>query len=323
MPRAKMKMKKRKPAPGGPRRKNPNKWRPIFVLKAYLLAKAGMPERDIHASLGVGHQSWNNWKHKLPELREALGMAQEARGEVDTLADYCFAQLPRDLQEVWRELTKAEEGGGVAILEQILMDHGRATRQRLYLHALVESDFNPSRAMSRMRVTRTELRDWLNTDPAFAELVEEMQEHKKNFFEESLVRLAAAGETAAVIFANKTLNKDRGYAVSADLNVKHSGQIQHNVLDLAELMPYLGQDTRLAVLEGLRQLQAKGGLQRLPDPEKMLSEQIACAAGAGAGSPVGSPASEGGFVDDDADDRLLREERRRRAPESGPDAQAL
>lgn len=63
---------------------------------------------------------------------------------------------------------------------------------------------------------------WYESDEAFKQAVEDAQEERKDFFENALILRCQAGDTAAIIFANKTQCRDRGYVekIEKDVTVK-------------------------------------------------------------------------------------------------------
>lgn len=63
---------------------------------------------------------------------------------------------------------------------------------------------------------------WYESDPDFKQAIEDAQEERKDFFENALILRCQAGDTAAIIFANKTQCRDRGYVekVEKDVTVK-------------------------------------------------------------------------------------------------------
>lgn len=255
------------------------KWKPIFLVHAYRLARAGFADSYIQQELKVSIQSFINWKKKVPELVEALEIARSERKTCSTFADYCLERMPEHLQEVWKRLEMLEkEENGVVQIEQMLSDSGKAVRQRLYIHALIACSFSPSRAGAKVGVDKRMLDGWIEEDPAFRELVEEISWHKGNFFEENLVELVSRGDTSATLFANRTWNKDRGYGNSLNVNVKGKVDVQHSVVDLAELMPFLTHETKLELLEAIRRREdAKNTQTLIPirlSPEQVITQEI-------------------------------------------------
>lgn len=81
------------------------------------------------------------------------------------------------------------------------------------LDALSKCHGVKSAACDLVGVSRVTLNNYERTDQAFAAAVADLAlvERKKDFAEYALLKLVAKGHPAAVIFANKCLNQDRGY----------------------------------------------------------------------------------------------------------------
>ncbi len=122
-------------------------------------------------------------------------------------------------------------------------------KQYLYVHALIVNHFNATVASSITGVSRDRASQWCR-EPKFREMVLHIQEMKKDFVEGSLMGLVAQGDSAAVIFANKTLNSDRGYNPSKKLEVTGSIEHSHSVSwdTVLEMLPIA---TRKEVLKAI------------------------------------------------------------------------
>jgi hypothetical protein len=252
------------------------KWKPIYLVQIYRLVRLGMSDPELCQTLDVSRQSLWNWKRRYPEVREAYNLAKKDLHESESFPRWVFSRLSPELKEVWRKIRKWEkEDNGVVRIEAMLEDRGKRVRQQLFLHALCVSRFSPTIAMMRVNLAKGELDRWINTDPEFAALVEEMQWHKGNFFEESLVQLVKEGNPAAVIFANKSYNAKRGYNpiknLGIDVNVH--GQVNVGVFDLADVMQFLSEASKLELLQAIRRKEAQDN-PRLTARE-ILSQQIA------------------------------------------------
>ena len=46
------------------------KWKPEFILQAYLLAEQGNNQRDISTAFEIDHSTFVSWKKKYPALRK-------------------------------------------------------------------------------------------------------------------------------------------------------------------------------------------------------------------------------------------------------------
>ncbi len=95
------------------------------------------------------------------------------------------------------------------------------------------------------------------------EVVKQTHEAKKDLFESALVGLVKQGEPSAVVFANKTLNRDRGY--NDKVEVTHVLGEQHSVEDLQ-----LSLEQRKEILAAIRDAQTK----KLPDNTHVLEAEF-------------------------------------------------
>lgn len=273
-----MQTKAKKPKKRTPRAIR-DKWQPMYLVRLYRMARGGMADIDMAKELGVDRKTLWNWQQEKTEVRETLALARQERKERDSLPDWIYSHMSPELRGVWDRITEFEgKSNAIVLIEQILEDSGLRVRQELFLHALCMLRFSPSLALAKVNITKRELDKWLG-DPEFSRLMDEIQWHKANFFEEHLVSLVEQNNPAAVIFANKTVNKDRGYVSRTETDVRVSGGVVVGVLDLAELMPYLDDGLKLGLLEAIRQREADS-LKTLnpPSPAQIVSQQIAEAA---------------------------------------------
>src|SRR5690606_21892274 len=97
----------------------------------------------------------------------------------------------------------------------------------------------------------------------------------KNFIEDGLMDLIEIRNPNAVIFANKTLNRDRGY--DEKIEVHHSGQVNHkHEFSIDQLN--LDTETKRKVLNAIREqqkaLEAPEQRQALPMGEVVEAEFV-------------------------------------------------
>jgi hypothetical protein len=240
------------------------KWTDDNYVTAYQLARDGHPDAQIAKIIGVLPETFREWKQKRPALVNSLA---RGRGEVDdpvttpaTVAsffEYVYNQLPEAEREVFEEILMLHEtDSGIECVEAMLKNHGKRMRQHLFFHALVRNNFMIAQACSFVNISHRTFLNWKTRDPDFAELLETLHEYKKDFFEGALVKLVAKGDSAATIFANKTLNKDRGYGDKMTLDVQgainHTHQHEHeHRLSIGELD--LSIETRREILAAIKQ----------------------------------------------------------------------
>lgn len=222
-----------------------------FYVKAYLLAKSGMSNLAVSKNLGCSITTFHKWLIKHPALQTALTLGRKGnKVNTEKFHEYIYDHLPAHLRSLWDEIQKCEEAPDAQErIECVLEGQGKRARQHLFIYALVARSFNASAAMRACNVSKAQYDRWVEEDPGFAELIDEVHFHKKNFFEGALISLVAAGDSPATLFANKSLNKDRGY--HDKVTVEHSGEINHNhTIDIDSLD--LSMEIRVAIMEALR-----------------------------------------------------------------------
>lgn len=236
-------------------------WKNSWYVKSYELAKEGLKNAQIGKALGMDPSTFRLRVMKDKSLRLALKKAREDSSKnAKTFRDYVYGRLPTKLQALWNEIQKCEETDNpIEQVEALLNGSGKRTKQHLFLYALVHYNFNITKAMACLNLARNTFNSWVTEDPDFGELIQEIHLAKKDFFESALVGLVKNGDTSAIIFANKTVNADRGYNPSKNVNVKHEGKVEHGhtvtTVPIKDLGLTLGERTRL--LEAYRKRQAK------------------------------------------------------------------
>lgn len=204
--------------------KNPKVWTDLNYIRCYQMAQTGMPNMKIAKAIGVTYKTFKMWLKKNRAFRETLKQARENLKAGSTFKDYIYNKLDYKLRLLWDQI-EAVPDNATEEIEAILADQGTKVRQRLFLHALVTLSFNPSDACSKVNVTTEELKKWLATDVEFANLMEEIHVHKKNFAEGGVFKLAKEGHPGAIMYLNDRLNEDRGYGKK--VKVTHAGSVEH------------------------------------------------------------------------------------------------
>ena len=204
-----------------------SRWKETNYVKAYRLAKSGLSDAKIGKALGVAASTFQVWCAKRSALKKAV---QDGRGvgegSPETFIEYVYERLPVHLKDLLKEIQAcAKEKNGIVRIEALLAKAGKRARQHLFLHALVSSNFCISIACSKILIPRATFQNWVDDDYEFAELMDEIHWHKKNFFEGALFGLVKAGDSPATIFANRTFNRDRGY--NEKFEVEHTGEVNH------------------------------------------------------------------------------------------------
>jgi hypothetical protein len=217
-------------------------WKDEYVFTTYELARSGCNQKRIAEVLGVSKPTFLKWKRKYPELRNALRKgcvgARGCQSNQFTFRDLVQKRLPPQLRKIWTRINRFEtERSGTTKIEMLLQQQGKQVRQYLFIHALMVSNFNSSIARQKVNVDRKTLQRWIEEDPDFLALVDEIEQCKKDFFEDCLLKLCTGLDTTAVVMANRTYNADRGYGEQTRHRHEHevSGTIEHKVSRLDEL----------------------------------------------------------------------------------------
>lgn len=229
------------------------------LLTIYEGARDGLSDTQIAALCGITQQAFGNWKKRRPPVRDALarGRAFAAAHSVPAFLDFVYQRLPEELKPLWEEINAMDlEDAPPARLEAFFSRNGVRARQHLFLYALVSNCFNVSEAMRKIGLNRKALDHWRKFDPGFAELMDEIHWHKQNFFESALLQRVEAGDTQAIIFANRTQNRDRGYNDKLDINLQGEVKHAHAHFSVDELN--LPIETRRQLLTAIREKSADG-----------------------------------------------------------------
>lgn len=235
------------------------KWKDEYYVEVFDLARKGLNKNEIAEALGVSPTTLQQWYKDRPALKRAVDKARkEAEKGPDpgpSFDEHVAGRLSPELRDLWNEITLAEkEPNPERLLESLLARHGQRTRQHLWFHALVMGGFNPSEANRRVGIHESTLKKWKREDPDFLQLVEQVVEIKKNFVEGGLMKLVAAGDSAATIFASRTLNRDRGY--DPKVTIVHEGTILTAKIDLDKLLAKMPVEARRATLKALEESRA-------------------------------------------------------------------
>lgn len=245
------------------RRKPSNtKWTEDFIWQAYALARTGMSDTTIGKALGFDTASMNRYKKNYPALVNAMsagrkGMVLPGDSPVNSFHDFVLGRLPEHLQEIWTEIMDIddERPGSVGLEEIDKLFHREPirSRQMVFVHAFIHCNFNFRAACSKVGISEHTYRQWRIEDPGFAEICKVIHAAKKDFFESALCNLVAEHNPSAVIFANKTFNRDRGYAEKVEVN--HTGRIEHNVNVVSIDDLSLPLETRRQILQAMKDRQ--------------------------------------------------------------------
>lgn len=237
------------------------KFRDEFYLRAYLVARTGAKNSAIAKALGVSQKQFKVWVENRPALKESITLARNSSDgkNAKTFSDYVYDRLTPKLKRLWEELEELHDDpqSTTKQVERLFQNHGTQSRQRIFLHAVINSNFNYSTALRMANISKRTLDRWLINDPSFGELLDELQWHKANFFEDSLVALVGIKDVDATLFANRTFNRDRGYGdkIQHDVNVSGSVAVNVSVIDVDDLdLPFR---VRKEILQAVRAVKSE------------------------------------------------------------------
>jgi DNA-binding XRE family transcriptional regulator len=211
---------------------NGSKWLDVFIIRAYELSRDGLTEYQMAKCLGISKPTFILWERKKILFRTAIKMGRAYRvalhrGVYD-MTDYIYHRLPKNLQVLWQQIDSFDRAGaGIEKVEALLEKKGKHIRQSIFLCAMVNGNFSIAAACRKTGIPRITFELW-KSDPDFQQLVNEIQEVKKDWAQNCLHRLVTMGDSPATIYLNRCYNKDRGLDDRQPIQVEVSGAIQHN-----------------------------------------------------------------------------------------------
>lgn len=252
-------------------------WNDEYYVRAYKLACEGAKDREIAETVGVGEARFKRWLSEKPALQAAVDEGRRKREDADgyktAFFDYVEGRLPAQAKGVWEKIRVWDEQGSSNFegkLETLLEGRGDRFRQHLWVQAMAFSHFDPREAGRLVGVGPATIKKWKEEDPGFEDVIYVLEEAKRDFCEAALMRLVHTGDTAAVIFANKTLNRKRGYEVKS--TITHEGLVQHRLeqeVTLEQILERLPPTTQAAILDVVRQV--VGDKDRKPPAREVMS----------------------------------------------------
>lgn len=209
------------------------KWDDSNYVTAYRLARGKMTDRQIRQSIGASETTFKKWLVKYPALRKAIDEGRDTSLESDHRA-VMVAKMDDETRELWDQLNSTHSSERTRARTHLLVAAKR-TKQLLYAQSLIRCDFHATRAREMVGVSRKTVQAWTATDPRFKRLLEAAKEAKKDLYESALVKLVAAGSEAATLFANRTVNRDRGYGDHATLDINQTVEDRRAAVEIDKL----------------------------------------------------------------------------------------
>lgn len=229
-------------------------WKDSMIIQVYELAKSGMMEVPMAKVLGISTPTFRLWETKRKLFRMAVKMGRkEYRGRGKQAMDfqqYIYNRLSSEMKQAWNRINRlAKEKKGIKKVEAFLEKKGTTVRQHLFLYSYTVSNFNISKALRKVNISRATFDYWREKDKNFAAIVKEIDWHKKNFFENYLVKLVVGGDVPSTLFVNKTFNADRYADPKKQIDV-NLGQQYTNAMSISDLK--LPIEVRKTLLKAIR-----------------------------------------------------------------------
>lgn len=161
---------------------------------------------------------------------------------------------------MWEEIVNIHEDQTVTKkFDKIeaLLRKGKRARQHLFIHSWVMSNFNASEACRKVNISRATFQNWME-EANFRDLIDEVHFHKKNFVEGGLMSLIEQGDTSATIFANRTLNRDRGY--NEKVEVEHTHQHSIATFNVEQVLDRVNAAAKREILQAIRDIKGEKAL---------------------------------------------------------------
>ena len=256
--------------------KRRRKFDPKMYVKIHSLCLEGKSLTEVAHAIGVELSTLKEWRRMDEVVDYAIESAKRAKqdGGAVTFVERAFSTMPTDLQDRWRQLVLLqEEPNPEKRAEELLSGQGKKARQVLYVHALVHTGFRNLEACRMVGLSPYTASKWRQSDPDFLALMDHIHEMKKDFCEGALMGLVAQGDTSAVLFSNKTLNRDRGY--DPKITVSHEGSVKHQV-DISQLnLPAKVMEMILTAVKAAqsKQLEEQPRVKMLPAVQEVLKEE--------------------------------------------------
>jgi hypothetical protein len=240
--------------------RNCRKWDDRFYVKAYQLACSGLVDKKIAKAIGVKDETFRKWVKERPALAEALEQARSRGAGTRAFMRLVSQKIPDDLKPLWEELSSDDHDKRAQAYKDVKQGDKRRA-QHLFVHAFIACNFNENKAEDMLNIGTMTVAHWKRNDPHFKGLMEHIRECRKDFVENALMEKIHEGDTACIIMANKTLNKDRGYDSRITLDVQ--GEVEHRTtISVKDLPPdKLRELLELARQKKAAQLEHKGAIK--------------------------------------------------------------
>lgn len=230
-------------------------------------------------ALDVPLTVFSRWMKARPALQEVFSRAKTpSNNHADHLhsgervVDFVYRRLSPECQKIWTQIEHID-GGPMGeeddnkrktrawdrIEKLFSYEGGKRARQSLYIHALFASNFNGLAAAHKVCISPTTLREWCK-EPAFKELIKQVEEMKAELIRASAFRLVAAGEPSLIRYLGDRLVPE---FKPPSQTIKHEGEIRKLTakVDLNDALDQLPLEDRIKILEKIRMTQQREPLE--------------------------------------------------------------
>jgi len=110
----------------------------------------------------------------------------------------------------WVQIEDNEIGSALEKAHKMILEKTKE-KQDLWLKNFIDYSFNIADTCKAVGIRRVTVNQWRDNYPEFKAIFDEICEEKKDFVESKLLENIKANDSACIIYACKTLLKDRGY----------------------------------------------------------------------------------------------------------------
>jgi len=247
-----------------------NKWGPeqairlaMVIVRFPLETKEGWWRR-MNELYGIHRQTCCEWQKREPLFRAAQEMAldllKRKEDERQHFGEFVLTRMSDENKELYDQLVFWEDNPNSEGAEKArgrVRNMAEQERRQMFVQCMAANGFVYSRACKLMGVSGDTVQNWCR-ERGFRKMVNQVQQLKKDFFEQALVDVVSARDTQAIIFANKTLNRDRGYG--DNMKVQMEGKVDHthtHTLIPLQALEALPTETLELVLQAVQAHKAK------------------------------------------------------------------
>lgn len=235
-----------------------------WVLEAYDLALKGVTNTVIAQHLGIAVELLSIYKSRYPLLRKAIDRGHEKAAHLTkpkNQEEYFLGFLTPEAKKVWETITDISNFNGLDADQRrqkvigLLDAGGKHIRQMLYLRALVSFGFKIKPAKDLVCISEQTLRNWMK-DEEFARMYYEVYTGYGDMLQDALTQKIIDGDTAVIMMANKTFNKNRGFGETLKVDVSGKVGVYDKSIP-AEVIDSLPLETKKQIIEAMEKYKGR------------------------------------------------------------------